>query len=200
MYISKVYPFISFDRLVCPSIITIATMLKLNAVCSMNTCIEVACSTLNRHSSLIIIIQRREHQTNLHSPIGDFLTQFGASMSIVFGVGIFFQSEVGMISCAFIASCICGCIVYGISRYIGLNPNSIVLVGISLNYLFSAMTATIEFFAKEHKLEAVVQWTFGSFNKATWENVLISFIVVAIASFVIWKYSLILNVMASNNL
>ena len=61
------------------------------------------------------------------------------------------------------------------------------------------MTATIEFFAKEHKLEAVVQWTFGSFNKATWENVLISFIVVAIASFVIWKYSLMLNVMASNN-
>lgn len=72
---------------------------------------------------------------------------FGASMSIVFGVGVFFQSEVGMISCAFIASCICGCIVYGISRYIGLNPSSIVLVGISLNYLFSAMTATIEFFA-----------------------------------------------------
>ena len=124
---------------------------------------------------------------------------FGASMSIVFGVGIFFQSEVGMISCAFIASCICGCIVYGISRYIGLNPNSIVLVGISLNYLFSAMTATIEFFAKEHKLEAVVQWTFGSFNRATWDSVLITFIVIVLGLAILMIYSLKLNVMATNS-
>ena len=124
---------------------------------------------------------------------------FGASMSIVFGVGVFFQSEVGMISCAFIASCICGCIVYGISRYIGLNPSSIVLVGISLNYLFSAMTATIEFFAREHKLEAVVQWTFGSFNRATWEIVLITFIVVVLGLARLIIYSLKLNVMATNS-
>lgn len=124
---------------------------------------------------------------------------FGASMSIVFGVGIFFQSEVGMISCAFIASCICGFIVYGISRYIGLNPNSIVLVGISLNYLFSAMTATIEFFAKEHKLEAVVQWTFGSFNRATWDSVLITFIVIVLGLAILMIYSLKLNVMATNS-
>ena len=124
---------------------------------------------------------------------------FGASMSIVFGVGVFFQSEVGMISCAFIASCICGCIVYGISRYIGLNPSSIVLVGISLNYLFSAMTATIEFFAKEHKLEVVVQWTFGSFNRATWESVLITFIVIVVGLAILIIYSLKLNVMATNS-
>ena len=124
---------------------------------------------------------------------------FGASMSIVFGIGVFFQSEVGMISCAFIASCICGCIVYGISRYIGLNPSSIVLVGISLNYLFSAMTATIEFFAREHKLEAVVQWTFGSFNRATWESVLITFIVVVLGLAILIIYSLKLNVMATNS-
>ena len=124
---------------------------------------------------------------------------FGASMSIVFGVGIFFHCEVGMISCAFIASCICGCIVYGISRYIGLNPNSIVLVGISLNYLFSAMTATIEFFAKEHKLEAVVQWTFGSFNRATWDSVLITLIVIVLGLAILMIYSLKLNVMATNS-
>lgn len=124
---------------------------------------------------------------------------FGASMSIVFGVGIFFQSEAGMISCAFLASCICGCIVYGISRYIGLNPSSIVLVGIALNYFFSAMTATIEFFAKEHKLEAVVQWTFGSFNRATWDSVLITLVIVVAGLLVLMLFSLKLNVMATNS-
>lgn len=124
---------------------------------------------------------------------------FGASMSIVFGVGIFFQSEAGMISCAFAAACICGCIVYGISRYVGLNPSSIVLVGIALNYLFSAMTATIEFFAKEHKLEAVVQWTFGSVNRATWDSVLITFLIVILGLIILMLFSLKLNVMATNS-
>ncbi len=123
---------------------------------------------------------------------------FGASMSIVFGTGLFFQSEIGMISCAFVASCACGCIVYGVSRYIGLNPSSIVLVGIALNYLFSAMTATIEFFAKEHKLEAVVQWTFGSFNRATWDGVTVTFVIVVLGVVILMLYSLKLNAMATN--
>lgn len=124
---------------------------------------------------------------------------FGASVCIVFGTGIFFQSELGMIICAFAASCGCGLVVYGISRKIGITPGSIVLVGIALNYLFSAMTATIEFFAKEHKLEAVVQWTFGSFNRATWECVLLTFVVVVICFTVIMFYCLPLNAMAGND-
>lgn len=123
---------------------------------------------------------------------------FGASVCIVFGTGLFFQSDLGMITCAFISSCGCGLIVYGVSKKIGVKPSSIVLVGIALNYLFSAMTATIEFFAKEHKLEAVVQWTFGTFNRATWEYVLIAFIVVAIGFIILMRYCLPLNAMASN--
>lgn len=124
---------------------------------------------------------------------------FGASACIVFGTGMFFQSELGMIVCAFAASCGCGMIVYSISRQVGITPGSIVLVGIALNYLFSAMTATIEFFAKEHKLEAVVQWTFGSFNRATWECVFLTFIIIAVCFSIIMFYCLPLNAMASND-
>ena len=124
---------------------------------------------------------------------------FGASMCIVFGTGAFFQSDAGMIICAFAASCGCGFVVYGVSRQIGITPGSIVLVGIALNYLFSAMTATIEFFAKEHKLEAVVQWTFGTFNRATWESVALTGIVVLICFAVLMLYCLPLNAMASND-
>lgn len=124
---------------------------------------------------------------------------FGASMCIVFGTGVFFQSDAGMIICAFGASCGCGLVVYGVSRQIGITPGSIVLVGIALNYLFSAMTATIEFFAKEHKLEAVVQWTFGTFNRATWESVALTGIVVLICLAVLMLYCLPLNAMAAND-
>lgn len=124
---------------------------------------------------------------------------FGASICIVFGTGSFLQSDIGMITCAFFASCGCGAVVYGICRHIGLQPASIVLVGIALNYLFSAMTATIEFFAKEHKLEAVVQWTFGSFNRASWENILLTGIVVSICLIIVMHYCLKLNAMAVND-
>lgn len=124
---------------------------------------------------------------------------FGASICIVFGTGVFFQSELAMISSAFAASCGCGIIVYGISKKMGVKPSSIVLVGIALNYLFSAMTATIEFFAKEHKLEAVVQWTFGSFNRATWEGVAITAVVLLLCFTVLMMYCLQLNAMASND-
>lgn len=124
---------------------------------------------------------------------------FGASVGIVFGNDYIFQSEFGIIGCAFISSCICGIIVYGIAKQTGIKPSSLVLVGISLNYLFSAMTATIEFFAKEHKLEAVVQWTFGTLNRASWESVLISSVIVFVGVIFIWQYSLKLNVMATND-
>lgn len=124
---------------------------------------------------------------------------FGASICIVFGTGLFFQSDIGMITCAFIASCGCGIVVYGICKHIGLQPSSIVLVGIALNYLFSAMTATIEFFAKEHKLEAVVQWTFGSFNRASWESVFCTAVILFVCITIIMHYCLPLNAMAVND-
>lgn len=124
---------------------------------------------------------------------------FGASICIVFGSGDFFHSEIGIVFCAFISACLCGLIVYGLSSIIGIKPSTLVLIGIALNYFFSAMTATIEFFAKEHKLEAVVQWTFGSFNRATWDNVMVSAIIVLVSSLLLWKYSLTLNAMACND-
>ncbi|WP_312202408.1 iron ABC transporter permease [Anaerospora hongkongensis] len=124
---------------------------------------------------------------------------FGASMCIVFGTGAFFESEVGTISCAFLSSILCVLVVYGVAKRIGIKPSSIVLVGIALNYLFSAMTATIEFFAKQHKLEDVVQWSFGSFNRATWDSVLITAIVVLACSVYIMQYSLKLDAVASND-
>ncbi|MDR2350109.1 MAG: iron ABC transporter permease, partial [Deltaproteobacteria bacterium] len=77
---------------------------------------------------------------------------FGASICIVFGTGAFLESEAGVIACAFVSSLACVMTVYGISKKIGINPTVIVLVGISLNYFFSALTASVEFFAKQHKL------------------------------------------------
>lgn len=124
---------------------------------------------------------------------------FGASLCIVFGTGALWQSNMAIVGCAFLASCLCGAVVYLLAGKIGLRPNTIILVGIALNYFFSALTASIEFFAQEHKLEAVVQWTFGSFNKATWENVLLGAVILLLSGFLIKGYRLQLFAIACND-
>ena len=68
---------------------------------------------------------------------------FGASMCIVFGSGMFFKSELGIISCAFASAVVCITIVYAISTKAGMGPETVVLTGIALNYSFSALTSTI---------------------------------------------------------
>jgi iron complex transport system permease protein len=124
---------------------------------------------------------------------------FGASICIVFGKGPFFDSDAGVIVSAFFSSLICVFTVYSISKRIGINPTVIVLVGISLNYFFSALTATIEFFAKQHKLEEVVQWTFGTFNKSSWNSVILCGIIVAICLVIIMRYNLKLDAISLND-
>jgi iron complex transport system permease protein len=124
---------------------------------------------------------------------------FGASLCIVFGTTAFFQSEAGIVTCAFITSLLCVAVVYTVAHKIGITPASIVLVGIALNYFFGALTATVEFFAKEHKLEEVVQWTFGTFNRASWDQVAFTGTVVIICFLFLQKYCLQLDVLSSND-
>lgn len=124
---------------------------------------------------------------------------FGASMCIVFGTGAFFKSELGIISCAFLVAILCIALVYVVSSRVGMGPETVVLTGIALNYLFSAMTSTIEFFAQEHRLAAVVQWAFGTFNGTVWSDVLFAGLIVVICFIIIMCNYLKLNVMASGD-
>lgn len=124
---------------------------------------------------------------------------FGASLCIVFGNTMFLQSDAGITCCAFGAAVLCAAVVYTVAQRVGITPASIVLTGIALNYFFSALTATIEFFAKEHKLEDVVQWTFGTFNRASWEHVAFTGCVVLASVIFLHRYSLQLDVLAGND-
>lgn len=124
---------------------------------------------------------------------------FGASMCIVFGTGAFFKSEFGIICCAFAAAIFCMAVVYGISSKAGMGPETVVLTGIALNYFFSALTSAIEFFAQEHKLAAVVQWTFGTFNGTVWSDVIYSGLFVLFFTIIIMVNYLKLNAMTSGD-
>lgn len=124
---------------------------------------------------------------------------FGASLSIVFGIGFFGGSSFGTVFNAFLWALGCMGIVSLISARAGMSPSTIVLTGIALNYFFSACTSTIEFFASEHKLAEVVQWAFGSLNGSQWEEVFVMAVVVVFCTAGMLWYARDLNVIAGGD-
>lgn len=124
---------------------------------------------------------------------------FGASLSIVFGIGLFSGTQFGTVLSAFVWAVACMLLVYLISVKVGMSPSSIVLTGIALNYFFSACTSTIEFFASEHKLAEVVQWAFGSLNGSSWSEVATVFAVVTVCGILLFFYTPAMNIIASGD-
>lgn len=98
---------------------------------------------------------------------------FGASLSIVYGVGLFGGTNVGIVISAFTWALICALGVYLVSLRAGMTPESIILTGIAINYLFNACDSVVKFFANDYQLAAAVQWLFGSLNGAVWPQVLV---------------------------
>ncbi len=99
---------------------------------------------------------------------------FGASLSIVFGLGILPGTHEGTVFTAFSLAFLSAALVYLVSLRAGLSPETLVLTGIAINYLFSAATSLIQYFADEHQLAAAVAWAFGSFNGVEWDQVAIA--------------------------
>jgi len=123
---------------------------------------------------------------------------FGASLAIVVGIGIQPHTPMGVMLNAFVMSLICAALVYGISSKIGMSPEALILTGVALSYLFSALTATLQFIADENQLSTVIQWTFGSLNGATWSQVILLTVIMGISVPLLLKFSWILNAMSSS--
>lgn len=123
---------------------------------------------------------------------------FGASLCIVFGSATIFFYDIFIIGSAFSVALLSMLVIFIITKKIGATANSVILIGIALNYFFAALTASLQFFAQENKLAAVVQWTFGTFNRANWDAVIIIGVIIAFS--IIFMKNLILkwNVMANS--
>ena len=118
---------------------------------------------------------------------------FGASLMILFGGAL--ATNMGIVLAAFSAAMACAVLVYGMSRVTGMKPETMVLVGTALSYLFSAGTSLLEIFADEHKLSEVVRWSFGSVNGATWPQDGIVALFVTVCSLVLILLAPKINVM-----
>lgn len=108
---------------------------------------------------------------------------FGASAVILFGgaAAAGGRTDPFVVGGALLAAAGCAALLLGLSWIRQTAAVTLILVGMALNYLFSAVTATLQYIATEQQLAQIVRWTFGSVNEADWTQVAVVAAVVAVA-------------------
>ncbi len=118
-------------------------------------------------------------QTILNNPLAEPFTlgiaaaaSFGAATSIVVGVSVLsagglFVTAANAWICA-VGACL---VIQGLSMLRDAGAETMILLGIALVFLFSALLSLMEFMASEQALQQVVFWTMGSLTKADWMRV-----------------------------
>jgi len=153
-------------------------------------------------------------QTILRNPLASPFTlgisqgaAFGVALSIVLlGTGSIRSTSIDAVIinnpyltsfCAFIGSMGATLIILALARYRRVSPEAMVLAGVAISSLFSALTTVIQYFANEIQVASIVFWTFGDIGRANWRDLEIMTLVVSLSTayFLInrWNY----NVLAS---
>lgn len=118
-------------------------------------------------------------QTILDNPLAEPYTLgisaaagFGAALSVVAGVtALPFGSVLGMAGSAWAFAMIACAVIVAFSLARGANPETVILLGIALVFLFSALLSLMQYVANEAQLQQVVFWTLGSLGRASWPQI-----------------------------
>lgn len=124
---------------------------------------------------------------------------FGAALAIVLGAG-FVTGQYLIVANAFVFALLSSFVIYGLSRYKGAEPETMILAGIALMYLFSAMTGILQYFGEETAVAEVVFWMFGSLSKrSSWENLTLVSAILAVCIPLIMLKSWDLNTLSAGD-
>jgi iron complex transport system permease protein len=104
---------------------------------------------------------------------------FGAALAIVLGAG-FAGGEWIIIGNAFVFTLLASMTVYGLAKYKGITPETMILAGIAIMYLFQAMTSFLQYVGQAEQVQEVVFWMMGSMGRSSWDKVWIVSVVIAL--------------------
>jgi len=114
---------------------------------------------------------------------------FGASLAIVLGIGVLSGSPggapgtVGTMLTAFAFSLVPAAAILLASMRRAMPPASLVLVGISISYVFSAATTMVNYFGEADAVKSAMFWSVGDLNSASlWQ---IKYVAVALLALVL---------------
>lgn len=128
-------------------------------------------------------------QNNLKNPMASPQTlgisnaaAFGANVAIIFlgagsvtgsaaGAGVSIRAPYLVTGCAFVCAMAATLLILALSKHRGFSPETIVLAGVALGFLFNAGITLLQYFAQDTQLAAAVFWTFGDLGRVSWQEV-----------------------------
>jgi iron complex transport system permease protein len=139
-------------------------------------------------------------QSMLKNPLADPYTtgissgaSFGATIAIVLGITI--GGSGGIVVNAFVFSLIPTAVILLLSTLKKSSPTTMILAGISVMYVFNALTSWLMLTADETQMAAAYEWTIGTLNKGSWTTLPAMFAVTAAGSLAILFSTKYLNAM-----
>jgi len=119
---------------------------------------------------------------------------FGATLAIIAGFG-FIGGGYLIIGNAFVFAMLCSFIIITFASRKDTTPETLILVGIAILYIFSAATIILQYFGEEEAVAAAVFWTVGGLDRASWDQVFMSVIILACCAPLLMVKAWDLNVM-----
>lgn len=97
---------------------------------------------------------------------------FGASLAILTGINVAGGNYL-VIGNAFLFAILCSFIILGLSNRKGATPETMILAGIAMMYLFAAMTTILQYFGEAEAVKEAVFWTVGDLDRSSWPKITI---------------------------
>jgi len=117
---------------------------------------------------------------------------FGAALAIVLGVGFIGTGTCLIIANAFVFALLATFMALGIARLRGMTPESVILAGIAVMYMFSAGVTLLQYVARQWELAELVYWLMGDLSKANWHRLDVAFLAL-LACIPLFKFAWDLN-------
>ncbi|MBS6194959.1 MAG: iron ABC transporter permease [Clostridiales bacterium] len=97
---------------------------------------------------------------------------FGAAFAIIaLGAGASGKGGFLVSLCAFAGSMAVAVVIFGLSKFRQVSPESIVLAGVAISSMFTGATTLLQYFADDVELAALVFWTFGDLGTSSWNEI-----------------------------
>ncbi len=118
----------------------------------------------------------------------------GAAVGIILNAG-FLQGEFVIIGNAFVFSLIPVAVILLLVKRRGASPETMILAGIAMAYIFSACTTILQYFAESNAVSTTVFWLVGDLSHADWWQLPYLLGVLAFCTVINLKLSWDLNLM-----
>lgn len=123
---------------------------------------------------------------------------FGAALAILVGAGIV-AGKYLVIGNAFLFALVPTFVILGLTHYKRATPETMILAGIAMLYIFSAATSLLMYFSKDEAVKEAYFWMVGDLVRASWSTFFSVFIMLAcLIPLLMWK-SWDINVMGAGD-